>query len=129
MSALSQECYAFPLPQAEPVLPVVPDIDDDESEPAIYQLQLTGTMGTLSRKQYRRKLWEKFPHCRFCGKKIGQYKNATLDHLQPQAQGGGDQLWNLVLACQQCNCTKANRTIEQWASDILNGAEPVIHNQ
>ena len=58
-----------------------------------------------------------------------KYENATLDHLQPQAQGGGDQLWNLILACRRCNEVKANRTVEQWAVDILYGAEPVIHQQ
>ncbi|WP_298860943.1 HNH endonuclease signature motif containing protein [uncultured Gimesia sp.] len=124
MSALPQ-CYRFTQPQTVPHSPEV----EDDNEPDVLTLELSGSFGTLTRKQYRRKLWERLPHCRFCGNKISQYKNATLDHLQPQAQGGGDQLWNLVLSCQQCNTTKANRTIEQWASDILDGAEPVVHQQ
>ena len=124
MSALPQ-CVSLTFPQ---VAPVAPEIEDD-SEPDVLPLQLTGSQGTRTRKQYRWRLWERHPYCRFCGKKIGQYKSATLDHLQPQAQGGGDQLWNLVLSCQQCNGVKANRTVEQWAEDILHGAEPVEHQQ
>ncbi|WP_339687319.1 HNH endonuclease signature motif containing protein [Gimesia maris] len=120
MSALPL-CYAFPLPlpQSEPV---VPEIDDDD-QPDVLPLEITQGQ----RRNYRRKLWERLPHCKFCGKKLKKLNDSTLDHLLPQAQGGGDQLWNLVLCCQQCNTLKANRTVEQWVSDILNGAEPVIH--
>lgn len=123
MSAFPQ-CVPLTFPQVAPVAPQV----DDDSEPDVLPLQLTGSLGTLTRKQYRRRLYERHPYCRFCGGKM-KYENATLDHLQPQAQGGGDHLWNLILACRRCNEVKANRTVEQWAADILYGAEPVIHQQ
>ncbi|HCO25330.1 MAG TPA: hypothetical protein DIT97_20765 [Gimesia maris] len=122
MSALPL-CYAFPLPlpQAEPV---VPEIDDDD-QPDVLPLEITQGQ----RRNYRHRLWSRHPYCKFCGRKFKKLNDSTLDHLLPQAQGGGDQLWNLVLCCQQCNTLKANRTVEQWVSDILNGAEPVIHQQ
>ncbi len=34
---------------------------------------------------------------------------ATLEHVWPQAQGGGDELENLAVACSRCNRQKGAR--------------------
>ncbi len=39
---------------------------------------------------------------------------ATVDHVIPVAQGGRDDLANLVRACKPCNSSKGGRTPEQW---------------
>lgn len=67
---------------------------------------------------YRRKCWERDPHCVYCRKKIA-WKSTTFDHILPRAQGGLDAPYNLVLSCESCNSTKAARTALEWARDIL----------
>jgi 5-methylcytosine-specific restriction endonuclease McrA len=42
------------------------------------------------------------------------YHWPTEDHVVPRTRGGGDELANLVLACQPCNTDKGSQTIEQW---------------
>jgi len=91
MSALPQ-CVSLPFPQ---ITPDVPESDVD-TEPDVLPLQLTGSLGALTRKQYRRKLWERHPYCKFCGGKV-KYENATLDHLthNPKEAGISSGTWYL----------------------------------
>ena len=46
-------------------------------------------------------------YCRYCGLDLLQafstYTSAGVDHIIGQAQGGSDELDNLVLACPGCN--------------------------
>lgn len=51
--------------------------------------------------------------------------NATIDHIWPKGQGGPDTPENVVLACRACNESKANRTPQQWAADILRYNKPI----
>jgi len=41
--------------------------------------------------------------CFYCGKR----KGTTIDHVMPVSRGGGNSLQNLVLACHECNQSKA----------------------
>jgi hypothetical protein len=34
---------------------------------------------------------------------VGGVLRATLDHLIPRVQGGGNRYWNLVTSCPNCN--------------------------
>jgi hypothetical protein len=64
--------------------------------------------------------------CFYCGKKIAG-NEATIDHVQPVANGGTKHLQNLVLACKPCNTSKAMKPIEifkpaagrEWLSAML----------
>jgi 5-methylcytosine-specific restriction endonuclease McrA len=38
----------------------------------------------------------------------------TIDHIIPIDQGGRHEAANICLACKKCNCSKRNRTPEQW---------------
>ncbi|MEU9560331.1 HNH endonuclease [Streptomyces fumanus] len=38
-----------------------------------------------------------------------------LDHIKPIARGGRDVLSNVIPACADCNYSKADRTLAQWA--------------
>jgi 5-methylcytosine-specific restriction endonuclease McrA len=38
----------------------------------------------------------------------------TIDHVIPIVQGGRHEAANIVLACERCNKSKNNRTLEQW---------------
>ena len=50
--------------------------------------------------------------CQYCGVQPGS-EELTIDHVLPRSQGGETSWENCVLACVQCNSTKANRTPEQ----------------
>lgn len=50
--------------------------------------------------------------CQYCGVQPGS-EELTLDHVIPRAQGGTSTWTNCVLACIECNATKADRTPEQ----------------
>ena len=38
---------------------------------------------------------------------------ATYDHVVPHSRGGANDLENLVVICQPCNCAKADYTLEE----------------
>jgi hypothetical protein len=67
---------------------------------------------------HKHALWRSSPHCRYCGRKIAKKKKATVDHVIPRCRGGRHERSNLVLCCGPCNCAKADRTVEEWASDL-----------
>ena len=47
--------------------------------------------------------------CAYCGAhEIGVGAELTVDHYQPRAGGGGDELANLVYACHRCNQYKSD---------------------
>ena len=49
--------------------------------------------------------------CQYCGCKP-KYDALTIDHIVPRSHGGGSTWENCVLACIDCNHTKADRTPE-----------------
>jgi len=50
--------------------------------------------------------------CLYCGEQLAQ-DEWTIDHVLPKSQGGKTTWENCVVSCQNCNSTKANRTLEQ----------------
>lgn len=72
-------------------------------------VNLTHQKVPLNRENiYKRDNYE----CVYCGH--GNKKNLTLDHVNPQAKGGGNSWDNLVTACRTCNQEKADLTIEEY---------------
>jgi 5-methylcytosine-specific restriction endonuclease McrA len=51
--------------------------------------------------------------CTYCGKQAHH-----LDHVHPKSKGGSDEESNLVPACYVCNCSKNDRTLEEWQNRI-----------
>ncbi len=51
--------------------------------------------------------------CGYCGKKMSQ---PTVDHKIPVSRGGTDVIQNLIAACKACNCSKGNKTEEEYRS-------------
>ena len=39
---------------------------------------------------------------------------ATVDHIVPQARGGGDLWENFLVICQGCNCEKGDLSVKEW---------------
>jgi 5-methylcytosine-specific restriction endonuclease McrA len=50
--------------------------------------------------------------CQYCGKQPGP-SELTIEHVQPKSRGGISSWTNCVLACVECNKSKANRTPEE----------------
>jgi hypothetical protein len=48
--------------------------------------------------------------CRYCEKQLTRL-TATLDHVKPVVQGGGNGLENLMTACLECNFRKNKRPV------------------
>jgi len=40
----------------------------------------------------------------------------TIDHIIPVDQGGSSDISNICLACDRCNKSKNNRTLEKWVN-------------
>ncbi len=65
--------------------------------------------------------------CAYCGvHEIWVGAELTVDHYQPRAAGGGDELANLVYACHRCNQYKSDYwpTPEEAAAGLI-----VLHPQ
>lgn len=72
-----------------------------------------------TKAQIRDKILAKQNHrCYYCndpfkgsGDKI---KAPTIEHLTKQAEGGTDDLENIVLACKECNSHRGDYSPEEW---------------
>jgi 5-methylcytosine-specific restriction endonuclease McrA len=56
-------------------------------------------------------------NCFYCKKALAKKDGAylwTLDHIEPLAVGGKDNLSNFVVACQPCNAKKSNKPIDAF---------------
>jgi hypothetical protein len=42
------------------------------------------------------------------------WKKFALDHALPSSKGGDNAEWNLVPACESCNCSKKNKTVQEF---------------
>jgi hypothetical protein len=42
------------------------------------------------------------------------WKVLAYDHALPRSRGGTNAEWNLVQACESCNCSKNNKTVEEY---------------
>jgi len=49
-------------------------------------------------------------HCAYCDKEA----KLTLDHVIPLSKGGKHSKDNVVPACEHCNKSKGNKTLEAW---------------
>ena len=49
--------------------------------------------------------------CQYCGKKAPEVILA-VDHIEPVAKGGSDDMLNLITSCFDCNSGKSDRTLD-----------------
>lgn len=49
--------------------------------------------------------------CQYCGRPVA---HPHCDHVFPLSRGGRSTLDNLVTACPACNCSKHDKTPEEW---------------
>lgn len=63
--------------------------------------------------------------CPYCNKPCD---NPTIDHFIPVAQGGTDDVENLVLCCRACNSSKNKKTFIVWlATRYTNNVERYLN--
>lgn len=64
----------------------------------------------LFEESLRQNFWKKYEHtCQICRKEIRNYKDATLDHIEPWAKGGRTEENNAQLSHKKCNQTKKDK--------------------
>ena len=51
--------------------------------------------------------------CVYCGSD-GEGFSLHADHVIPKSRGGFSTLENLVASCRTCNCSKCDRTPDEW---------------
>jgi 5-methylcytosine-specific restriction endonuclease McrA len=51
--------------------------------------------------------------CWYCGKTVTLVE-MHIDHAHPRSLGGSRDIENLLPACRSCNCSKQNKTIEEY---------------
>lgn len=56
--------------------------------------------------------------CQYCGRKFS-VSELGVDHIIPLSHGGNSEPDNLVKACMECNCTKANRSLKDYLIDAI----------
>jgi len=54
--------------------------------------------------------------CFYCKKPVAA-GDLALDHAEPIAAGGTDQIQNLLIACKPCNAAKGHKAIEAYKPD------------
>ena len=64
-------------------------------------------MSDKCRSSKRKRIWNKDPHCFYCGFEL-EWEESTADHIIPRAEGGSNDRANLVIACNSCNELKGS---------------------
>jgi hypothetical protein len=68
-------------------------------------------------RENRIKIYERDNYtCGHCGKQLTRF-TATLDHVQPVAEGGDNSASNLLTSCLQCNSRKTSRPLGDFMAD------------
>ncbi len=62
--------------------------------------------------------------CQYCGKKLTNPKERTIDHIIPKSRGGRTIWSNVVLCCKKCNLKKGNKTPEEAGLKLLKHPKP-----
>lgn len=80
--------------------------------------------GTLFGYEMKAYLMERYQHtCQYCGNETGD-RRLEWEHKIPKSRGGSDSVRNATLACKTCNQLKADRTPEEWLSDLEQKKRP-----
>ena len=68
--------------------------------------RLSGDYGKRNQRKFLRVLEALGATCFYCGDELVRGRCTHIDHVLPFDYMGDTELWNLVLACQRCNCEK-----------------------
>ena len=68
--------------------------------------RLSGDYGRRNQRKFLHVLEALGASCFYCGGELDPGRCTHVDHVLPFDYMGDTELWNLVLACQRCNCEK-----------------------
>jgi hypothetical protein len=86
--------------------------------PRLYE-KISGITPDRKHERYRNFLLEfQGTKCFYCELEVE--KNLHVDHVIPWSFVLEDRAWNLVLACEACNCSKTDRTPDDLSLSTLN---------
>jgi 5-methylcytosine-specific restriction endonuclease McrA len=81
-------------------------------------ITFTKAYGSPRRTELDVAVWDKSQgRCWYCGRQVELFSTnpddrLCIDHVVSQADGGSDDLTNLVPACKSCNSGKGRRSVE-----------------
>ena len=52
--------------------------------------------------------------CWYCGKKVDNPKELTIDHIIPRSKGGDNSMDNIFMVCKTCNSSKRDMDVMEW---------------
>lgn len=55
--------------------------------------------------------------CIYCGRPVA-LEEMEVEHIVPKAQGGADALSNVICSCPQCNASKKDMTLREYAASL-----------
>lgn len=58
--------------------------------------------------------------CTYCGSTVEDGARLTLDHITPHSSGGTNHETNLVTCCANCNSSRGNRSLVDFAEAVAN---------
>jgi len=74
-----------------------------------------GSMPSLSRKEKLAAIWDKTGgKCSYCGVLLNPFRTLEIDHIVARANGGTNNIINLVPSCQDCNRAKGDKDLEDF---------------
>ena len=65
--------------------------------------------GPKNQRKFIQDLWPISNKCFYCEEDLLLDRNTHVDHVIPYDYIGDTEMWNLVLACRECNCVKLDR--------------------
>src|SRR6478672_45797 len=80
-------------------------------------------MGKDLTRPQKQKIWARDRYtCFYCGTKVIEWTGlekdmgnvATVDHIEPRNDGGGNEESNRITACFHCNCQKGIGNLEDY---------------
>lgn len=83
-------------------------------------LSFDKTLDRISKKWLRRIAVALKCGCHYCGKTLDR-GNVTIDHLNPKAKGGQDEVRNYAVCCLECNGKRGHLSIEDFRNQKMNG--------
>ncbi len=52
--------------------------------------------------------------CWYCGRKVEDPKELTIDHIIPRSKGGTNDMDNIFMVCKGCNSSKRDMDVLEW---------------
>jgi len=87
------------------------------SAPHVMVLNSYDRVPTISTFSKRNVLKRDRYTCQYCGK---QSRDLTIDHVLPKSRGGTTVWTNVVTACEECNRSKADKTLKKSGMVLKN---------